>query len=119
MRAFPMSLQEYNAELRKRKPVTFLTLIVPMVVGEAGALYLTCRLGQSSSWESWQVFCAMFPTLIAPFLIAAMITEVVDQRIGLKCQCGQSLSIGKHVGYLMREGGKCPRCERVVVEGER
>ena len=51
-------------------------------------------------------------------LIAAAIAEQVDKRVGLKCECGQSLTMGRHTARLMREGGKCPRCERVVVESE-
>jgi hypothetical protein len=116
--AFPMSLQEYKTVLRRVTRWTVPVMIVLMFGGEAGALYLTSRLVASSSWESWQVCWAMFPTLIAPFLIAAMIAEQLDKRIGLKCQCGQSLTIGPHTARLMREGGKCPRCERVVVESE-
>jgi hypothetical protein len=113
-----MTLQEYNAVLRKLKPAMGLALFASMIIGEAGALYLTSRLAASSTWESWQVCLAMFPMLIAPILIAVAIGEQVDKRIGHKCQCGQSLTFGPHVARLMREGGKCPRCERIVVESD-
>jgi hypothetical protein len=111
-----MSLQDYNTELRELNLAMSFAMGVPFIVGEAGVLYLTARLGASSTWESWQVCWAMFPTIVTPVFIALAIGELVDQRIGLKCQCGQSLTFGRHVAYLMREGGKCPRCERVVVE---
>lgn len=60
----------------------------------------------------------MFPLVIAPILIAVAIGVRVDKRIGLKCECGQSLTLGPYTARLMREGGRCPKCERLVVENE-
>jgi hypothetical protein len=114
-----MSLQEYNAVLQRLKPMMGFALFAPIIIGEAGALYLTSRLAASSSWASWQVCLSMFPVFIAPILIAAMIAQFVDKRIGFMCDCGQSLTFGPHVAHLMREGGQCPRCGKLVVEGEK
>ena len=110
-----MSLDDYNAKLRKVKlPIGF-ALFIPLIVGMAGSLYLTSKLAESSSWNREWVFVSMFPMLLAPIFIACAIAEVVDKRIGVKCECGQSLSFGRHVAGLMKSGGACPRCGRWAV----
>lgn len=111
-----MSLKEYNAAIRKLNWPFGIAFFGPILIGMPGALFLTDRLAASSSWDREWVFFAMFPTLIAPILIAASIIETVDKKIGLKCECGQSLSFGRHVAYLMRRGGECPRCGELAVE---
>ena len=111
-----MSIEEYNAVIRKLKWPIGAALFGPLLIGMGGALLLTDRMAASSSWEREYVFLSMFPTLIAPILIACLVAETVDKRIGLKCECGQSLTFGRHVAYLMRRGGECPRCGELVVE---
>lgn len=110
-----MSLDDYNAELRKLKLPIGVAWFAPLIVGMAGALCLTAQLAQSSSWNREWVFISMLPTLLAPIFIASAIAEVVDRRIGIKCECGQSLSFGRHVAHLMKSGGDCPRCGRFAV----
>lgn len=113
-----MSIEKYNAMIRKLKWPIGIALFGPLLIGMAGALYLTNRLAASSSWEREFVFLSMFPTLIAPILIACLAAETLDRRIGLRCDCGQSLTFGRHVWHLMKEGGECPRCGKIVIEQE-
>ena len=117
---FPMSLKEYQAVLRRTTRVFMVVAFGLMLAGQAGGIYLAYRIVAWSSWGkgSWQVPLVMFPLVIAPILIAVVIGVRVDKRIGLKCECGQSLTLGPHTARLMREGGSCPRCGRIVVEDE-
>lgn len=100
-----MSLDDYNTQLRKLKlPIGF-ALFTPLIVGIAGSLYLTAKVADASSWNREWVFMSMLPALLAPIFIACAIAEVVDRRIGIKCECGQSLSFGPHVARLSKSGG--------------
>jgi hypothetical protein len=76
---------------------------------------LTAKVADASSWNREWVFMSMLPALLAPIFIACAIAEVVDRRIGIKCECGQSLSFGPHVARLSKSGGDCPRCGRFAV----
>lgn len=115
-----MSLKEYQAVLRRTTRVFMVVVFSLMIAGEIGGIYLAYRIAAWFSWGkgSWQVPVVMFPLAIAPILIAVAIGVRVDKRIGFKCECGQSLTLGPHTARLMREGGSCPRCERVVVARE-
>jgi len=110
-----MGLDEYNAQLRKLGFPMGVALFAPLIIGMVGALYLTHKLAESSSWERAWFFWSMFPTLLAPIFIACVIAEAIDKRIGIKCECGQSLSFGRHVVRLMKDGGNCPKCGRHAV----
>jgi len=113
-----MNTAEYNHAIRKLSWPYGAVMFGTMIPGFFAALFLTDRLAASSSWERQYVFLSMFPMLIAPILIACLLTELLDGKIGLKCSCGQTLSFGKHVRTLMQQGGSCPRCGKEVVERE-
>ncbi len=114
-----MTVQEYSVGIKRlsRRYTVLFCLVV--IVGTAGALYLTDRLAKSSSWARESVFFAMLPALLAPTIIAGALLEYADRRIGLKCpSCGHSLSFGRPVRRLLRDGGACPWCRAVVVEAQ-
>jgi hypothetical protein len=115
-----MTVQEYSVGVKRlsRRYTVLFCLVV--LVGTAAALYLTDALANSSSWARESVFFAMLPALLAPTIIAGALLEYADRRIGLKCpSCGHSLSFGRHVRRLLRDGGACPWCRTVVVEAKR
>jgi hypothetical protein len=113
-----MSLNDYKARLRRLNLPIGVALFTPLIVGVLGSLYLTTKLAESSSWNREWVFMSMLPTLLAPIFMACAIAKAVDRRMGIKCECGQSLSFGPHVARLMNSGGECPRCGRLVVAKE-
>jgi len=115
-----MTAQVYSVGIKRlsRRYAALFCLVV--LVGTAGALYLTDRLAKSSSWARESVFLAMLPALLAPTIIAGALLEYADRRFGLKCPCcGHSLSFGRHVRRLLRDGGECPWCRAVVVEAKK
>jgi hypothetical protein len=115
-----MTAQAYSLGVKRlsRRYTALFCLVV--LVGTVGALYLTDRLAKSSSWARESVFLAMLPALLAPTIIAGALLEYADRRIGLKCpSCGHSLSFGRHVRRLLRDGGSCPWCRAVVVEAKK
>jgi len=112
-----MTAQTYNAAVKRLSwpyGAIFFGLVIP---GVLGALYLSDRIAAASSWERTLVFLAMMPVDLAPIILAAWMMELTDRRIGLKCpKCGKSLSLGRHVRRLMRDGGSCPNCGVLVVD---
>ena len=111
-----MRLEDYRQQMRRLAWIHGIVLFGILIPGVLGALFLTSHLAESSTWWRTAVFWSMLPTIIAPILIALLVTEKLDKRIGMVCSCGQSISWGSHVRQLMREGGSCPRCGKVLVE---
>jgi predicted RNA-binding Zn-ribbon protein involved in translation (DUF1610 family) len=114
-----MTIREYNAVMKRlgwRYGVIFFSVVIP---GALGGAYLADRIANSSSWHRENVFLAMLPVFLAPVIIAGVLLDFADRKLGLKCpSCGQSLSIGRHVRRLMKDGGACPKCGTLVVEPE-
>jgi hypothetical protein len=94
-----MTIREYNAVMKRlgwRYGVIFFSVLIPGVFGGA---YLADRIANSSSWQRENVFLAMLPVFLAPVIIAGVLLDVADHKLGLKCpSCGQSLSIGGMCG---------------------
>lgn len=112
-----MTAHEYKSAMKRLSwPYGGLFCSV-VVIGTVGALYLTDRLAGSSSWPREFVFFSMLPALLAPTIIAGALLEATDRKFGLKCpSCGHTLSFGRHVYRLRKEGGDCPWCRAPVVE---
>ena len=119
VRPMKMTLEDYRQQMRRLTWIHGIAVFGILIPGLLGALLLTNHLADSSTWSRPAVFWSMFPTIIAPILIAFLVTEALDKKIGMACSCGESISWGKHVRELMREGGVCPSCGEVVVEGSR
>jgi hypothetical protein len=115
-----MTTREYNAAMKRLSwPYGGLFCAV-IVIGTVGALYLSDRLASSSSWPREFVFLSMLPALLAPTIIAGALVEAADRKFGLKCRaCGRTLSFGRHVRRLLRDGGACPWCRAQVINPER
>jgi predicted RNA-binding Zn-ribbon protein involved in translation (DUF1610 family) len=112
-----MTIREYSAAMKRlswRYGVLFFSVVIP---GVLGGLFLADRIANSSSWHRENVFLAMLPVFLAPMIIAGVLLDFADRKLGIKCpSCGQSLSIGRHVRRLMRDGGACPKCGTLVVD---
>jgi predicted RNA-binding Zn-ribbon protein involved in translation (DUF1610 family) len=112
-----MTIREYNAAMKRlswRYGVIFFSVVIP---GVLGGIYLADRIANSSSWRRENVFLAMLPVFLAPMIIAGVLLDFVDRRLGIKCpSCGETLSIGRHVRRLMRNGGACPKCGTLAVD---
>ncbi len=112
-----MTAQAYSAAIKRLSwPYggIFFGVAIPGVIG---ACYLSDRIAASSSWERSLVFLVMLPVDLAPIILAAWIMELTDRRMGLRCpSCGQSLSFGRHVRRLLKNGGPCPKCGLRVVD---
>ncbi len=115
-----MTVHEYSTRIKRLSwPYGALWFSV-LIVGTSAALYLTDRLAASSSWPRENVFLAMLPAMLAPTIIGCALVEYIDRRFGVKCpSCGHSLSFGRHVRGLLRDGGACPCCRVMVVDPKR
>ena len=111
-----MKYEEYRQLMRRLTWLYALVLFGLMIPGVGLALFMANRFAASSTWQRPNVFLAVLPTLIAPILVSIVVTELLDKRIGIQCACGQSLSFGKHVRSLLKNGGMCPKCRVQAIE---